>query len=286
MTTSTDTTIRIPQAAIGARPSPGDRFDEYLLQEPLGSSANALVFRAVEPRTGANVALKVFLLNEECGGLDALLNEFNAVRRLPRHPQIIYYGDFRRCRGYVYVRMPYCAYGTLRDLLRRRERLSRNDVLSILGQIAAGICFAHHHDLILGDVKPANILIAARKPPRIVLTDFSASQVYGLASPSMLQKTRRYAAPEQIDGLEAIHGWDHYGYGVTLVETAIGRPLEESEVIDSHHLPNEGLLKIRRLRALASALLSDVPAQRPSMADVWETLEHLKSKSPSNESEE
>ena len=73
--------------------------------------------------------------------------------------------------------------------------------MSIITAIASALDYAHEHDLLHRDVKPANILLAGPDDgdQRILLTDFgiarNVNDISGLTKTNMTVGTVAYSAP-------------------------------------------------------------------------------------------
>lgn len=117
------------------------------------------------------------------------------------------------------------------------HNLSLNDRLKIFLQVCAATAYAHRRLIVHGDLKPANILVAADGSPKLLdfglvrllspHTGFSQSKNVQL---SRLLITPRYASPEQLRDEPATTASDIYSLGVILQELLAGSGGLESVV--------------------------------------------------------
>jgi serine/threonine protein kinase len=118
---------------------------------------------------------------------------------------------------------------TLAERLAAVKRMSPDDALAILHQVAAGIEEAHRNGIIHRDLKPSNIFLA-REPggsERAVVMDFGialdvAGEDLRQTRTGMLMGTRLYVAPELPQTAGAFN--DVYSFGVVALEMVTGSP--------------------------------------------------------------
>ncbi len=144
-----------------------------------------------------------------------------------RHPNIVHlYGHGRR--GVLpYIAMEYLEGMTLGDMLAQRQTpLRAGETVAVVKQIAAGLAFLHHHELVHRDVKPQNIFVVAGG--RVTILDLGVVRDQanpGLTKPGAMVGTPYYMSPEQILGLEDIdHRTDVYALAAMTFELLTGRP--------------------------------------------------------------
>ena len=139
--------------------------------------------------------------------------------------------------GAAYELLEYVPGGTLQDLLRAGP-LPKEDIRRIVKEIAEALSGIHAHRILHRDLKPENVLIRARSPLELALTDFgiasfsAATQHFTTAA-----RTTKYAAPEALTGvLDAKSDW--WSLGMIVLEAAAGRhPFDGlNEQVMNHHL--------------------------------------------------
>lgn len=207
----------------------GARLGEYLLEESLGRGGFCEVWRGRHIMLGDIVALKVavdegmaeFLRRE--GLLQHRLEHKNIVRVLG--------GDVSSQPPYIVTE--YISGGSLRAVLRKRGRLTQEETLRIIADVAEGLAFAHASGVVHCDVKPENILLDETGVAKVA--DFGFWRFYKerngherlalslLSTEEVVGGTLEYMSPEQRRGEEPSPSDDVYSLGVVLFECLTGR---------------------------------------------------------------
>ena len=195
------------------------------------------VYLAEEVGLGRKVALKLLApgLAENARFRERFLRESQLAASLD-HPHIIPVYAAGEADGELYLAMRYVEGYDLRQLLAR-ERLAPARTLALLAQVADALDAAHERGLTHRDVKPGNVLIAARTGgEHCYLADFGltkqTSSISGLTGTGELVGTVDYVSPEQIRGDAVDERADVYALGCVLYECLAGEPpfARESEV--------------------------------------------------------
>jgi serine/threonine protein kinase len=140
------------------------------------------------------------------------------------HPHIIHVRDFGIQDEIPYLVMEYAQGGTLRSLHPTGTRLSCEQIVSYVKQIASALDYAHEQRVIHRDVKPENLLLNAKG--EIVLSDFGIAIVEDALASLSEQKmagTPLYMAPEQIQH-QPCAASDQYALGIIVYEWFCGEP--------------------------------------------------------------
>ncbi|HBP16415.1 MAG TPA: serine/threonine protein kinase, partial [Planctomycetes bacterium] len=162
-----------------------------------------VVYRALDPRSGRHVALK--LLHDTSERFRSRFQrEAELLARL-RHPHVVGVHGAGEVAGKPYLVMELIEGESLSERIRRRGRLSDQEAARFTAQVARGAGHAHAAGLVHRDIKPANVLLSSEgEGERALLTDFGLAR--DLAVESDLSKTGvflgtpGYAAPEQAAG--------------------------------------------------------------------------------------
>ncbi|CAN1143930.1 Probably inactive leucine-rich repeat receptor-like protein kinase At3g28040 [Linum perenne] len=211
----------------------------------------------------------------------------------------------------------YAPNGSLQDKLQEQEGpvLTWAERFKILDGLAHGLAHLHHTlrpPIIHHNVRPSNILLDADLNPK--LSDFGLTRLLtklerhvggGGSEYVRFGKSFGYVAPEvACRSLRVNEKCDVYGFGVVALEVVTGRrPVEygeESVVILSDHVrgkleegnvlecvdsgmeigswPEEEVLPVLKLALVCT---SQVPSTRPSMAEVVQILQVIKTPLPS-----
>jgi serine/threonine-protein kinase len=214
----------------------GHSIGRYHILEQLGEGGMATVYKAYDTRLERDVAVKV--IRTDLFGSAVLAKILKRFEREARtlaklsHPNIVKLHDFGEHDGSPYLVLEYLPGGTLKERIKRGA-LSWEDAVRLLIPIADALAYAHRHDTIHRDVKPANILLTENGSP--MLTDFGIGKILeteetmtGLTGTGMGIGTPEYMAPEQWTGAASPQS-DQYALGVVMYELLTGRRPYEAE---------------------------------------------------------
>ena len=196
----------------------GDR-----LEELLGAGGMALVYRAVDERTGE--ALK--LLADNLAADEAFRRRFlreaspgRAARPSKRRPR----ARRGRARRPSLIALEYVEGETLAEVLARRGRLPPAETVALGIQLCSGLQHAHDAGLVHRDVKPANIVV--REDGSATIVDFGIARAHEgteLTEHGSVVGTASYLSPEQAAGGPVTAAADLYSLGAVLFEVVAAR---------------------------------------------------------------
>lgn len=269
----------------------GTDFAGYTIVRCLGSGGMGEVYVARHPRLPRQDALKVLRpemsANEEFR--ERFLREADLTAALS-HPNIVGVYDRGDFDGQLWISMEYVDGTDVSRLLRSNSGVSDDQAAEIISAVAEALDYAHQHDLLHRDVKPANILISDTDPAnkRIKLADFGiarcANDSAGLTATNMTVGTVFYAAPEQLTGSIIDGHADQYALAATAFQLFTGAPPFENSnaaVIIGKHLstPPPALSERRPDLAaldpvLAKALAKDPRDRFDKCTDFARALQH------------
>jgi serine/threonine protein kinase len=228
-----------------------ERFEEFVMEEFLGSGASAEVWR-VRDTYDQVLALKIFAPGVGLDNIGRAIfrEEFERTFELD-HPNILRalrYGDHD---NKPFIVMPLSQQGSLMKLLRERmfERkqakqsfetiFTEEELAAIIYDVSNALIFLKEHGILHRDIKPDNILIMEGEDGgRYKVTDFGIStKIRKTIHRQTHQKintdsglTPAYAAPEIYRG-DISYQSDIFSLGVSLYELASGEtPLVPSGV--------------------------------------------------------
>jgi serine/threonine protein kinase len=206
----------------------------FRLEEVLGAGGMALVYRAVDERTGRLAAVK--LLADNLAADEAFRRRFQREARLAArlsHPNVVRVLDAGEYDGRPWLALEYVDGETLAQLLARRGRLSSTEVVALGRQLCAGLQHAHDAGLVHRDVKPANVLVRADGSATIV--DFGIARPHEgteLTEHGSVLGTASYVAPELLTGGPVTAAADLYSLGAVLFEAASGVAVRPAGSLD------------------------------------------------------
>jgi serine/threonine-protein kinase len=228
----------------------GSQLGTYDVLALLGSGGMACVYRGFDRNLQRPVAIKVLL--REAAAQPGLAEHFRQEARLIaglHHAHIVQVYAFGEQDGTTYMVQELLPGPSLEQHLRslavRGMRLGRQDVVSIVAQLASALDAAHAAGIVHRDIKPGNALWNAAGA--LVLTDFGVAR-HILTEPDSTQTgtvigTPNYLSPEQARGLPGTQSSDIYGLGIVAYELITGRvPFRSdtrAEVVNQHltHMP-------------------------------------------------
>jgi serine/threonine protein kinase len=206
---------------------------EFIVESEIGRGAMGRVYKAWQPSNEKYVALKTidpFFSNSDLH-LNRFMREGFAQDKL-KHPNVVEVYGFGKIENTPYIAFDLIGEGeTLRHrLLNIKEKLPRQEVVSIILSLARALEYSHGKMVIHRDVKPSNILLDGNVPK---LTDFGLAflktqDVSRITHSGDIVGTIGYMPPEQVKGSSCSNDnmptpqWDIYSLGATLYELLTG----------------------------------------------------------------
>jgi protein kinase-like protein/TonB-like protein len=195
-----------------------NQIGKYAIVGQIGTGGFGVVYEGRDPFLKRRVAIKT-CNSEEPELRDRFFREAEIAGNL-QHRNIVTVHDFGVQDGVPYLVQEYLTGEDLDRLVARREPLPPAQRVDILVQAARGLEYAHRHDVIHRDVKPANIRLTADGTVKIM--DFGIAKLSNVAShltrTGMALGTAAYLPPEQIRGTAVDHRADIFSFGVTAYE--------------------------------------------------------------------
>lgn len=199
--------------------------DRYRLIEQIGMGGMAIVYRAIDQRTGHSVAVKVLKpeFNKDAEFVGRFQREAEAASRMTHH-NIVNLLDVGMDGENRYLVMEYVQGKTLKELIREKGRINPNVAAQITIRILSALQHAHQNGIIHRDIKPQNILVHA--DGHIKVADFGIARMANsstLTRNDTVMGSVHYFSPEQASGQAANVTSDLYSVGVVLYEMLTGR---------------------------------------------------------------
>lgn len=203
---------------------PGQTLGAYKITEELQSGGMGTVFLAerADKAYRKQVAIKVLrnrlARNED---IQRFYNERQILADL-EHANIARLLDGGTCEdGSPYLVMDYIRGETI-DEYCRTQKLGLAERLGLFLDVCGALTYAHQHNIIHGDIKPGNILVADDATPKLL--DFGIATLSGSPQPgtsvtqteALQHLTPEYASPEQLDTKGITIRSDVYSLGVLL----------------------------------------------------------------------
>jgi serine/threonine protein kinase len=257
----------------------------FQVRSRLGDGGGGVVYRALDKKSGIEVAIKV-MRDSEGDGMARFRASFGALQKLV-HPNLVRLIDLVDEGGHTLLAMELIEGIELLDYVRREAGgFDELRLRSAFAQLAQALRALHHERKVHRDVKPSNVRVTAEG--RVVLLDLDlAMDLDAEPSQAELDQGQRpvgtavYMAPEQATSQRAHPLSDWYSVGVVLYEALTGSlPYRgpDLEVLlakqDGRPPPPSALAPNvpEDLDALCVDLLTPNPAERPSGAQVLRRL--------------
>ncbi|MFC0188944.1 Stk1 family PASTA domain-containing Ser/Thr kinase [Fictibacillus aquaticus] len=197
----------------------------YKLLEVIGDGGMAIVYRAVDLILDRDVAVKI--LRTEFSDDEEFIRRFKREAEAATsldHPNIVSIFDVGEEDNIYFIVMEYVQGKTLKQYIKEHGRLSVEQSIDIIKQIASGMAVAHDHGIIHRDIKPHNILLNSHGTAKV--TDFGIALAITSATithTNSVLGSVHYFSPEQARGGLATGKSDIYSLGVVLYEMMTGR---------------------------------------------------------------
>ena len=132
----------------------------YRVVRKLGGGGMADVYLCEDLTLGRHVAVKVLLQRylDDPNFVERFRREAKAAAGLNQQNLVAIY-DWGELDGTYYIVMEYVEGETLKDLIRRRGRLSGNESVAVTLQLLAAVDFAHRSGIVHRDIKPQNVML-------------------------------------------------------------------------------------------------------------------------------
>ena len=217
----------------------GAQLGHYQILSAVGAGGMGEVYKALDPRLGRTVAVKILPphIADKPESKQRFEREAQAIAAL-NHPNICVIHDVGQHEGTSFIVMEYIEGETLADRIAKGA-IPFDQLLTYGIQIADALDKAHRRGVVHRDLKPGNIMLTRAG---VKLLDFglaklqepaalsSQSAIPTLASISQpltvsgtILGTLQYMSPEQLEGKDADARTDIFAFGAVLYEMATGR---------------------------------------------------------------
>lgn len=229
----------------------------FTIQKPLGSGAQASVYKAYDELLDSPVAIKVVDIPDlSSDSVSQIRNEVNIARQL-NHPHIINVHELFIDGALTFFTMQLIEGTTLQE--RLQKSLNYADFERWTKQLISALCACTAADVRHGDIKPNNIIIDTNDDLRLIDFGLGRQQPAGPQNSGHLD----YSAPEVIKlGLSTVQS-EVYSLGKVLQE--ILQAVNFDRAIKNPSISKSDVNKLNKKLAQLTHLS---PNQRPQINDL------------------
>ena len=198
--------------------------DRYEVRKLIGEGGMANVYLGYDTILERDVAIKV--LRGDLADDEKFVRRFRREAQnasLLSHPNIVQIYDVGEDDGNFYIVMEYIKGQTLKQLIKKRGKLTPAETVDIVSQLADGLAHAHDSYIIHRDIKPQNIMIL--DDGMVKITDFGIAMALNasdLTQTNSVMGSVHYLPPEQASGKGSTIKSDIYSLGIMMYEMLAG----------------------------------------------------------------
>ena len=198
--------------------------NRYKIIKEIGRGGMAIVYSARDRLLERVVALKMLRpeYSSDSEFKEKFRQEARAVAKLS-HPNVVSIYDIVTDENNIYLVMEIVKGETLKDIIKRRGKLSIAEALEFARQIAAALSIAHGNQIVHCDIKPQNIILT--DDMEVKITDFGIAKAVTSSTAAITETvvgSAHYFSPEQAKGGKIKAYSDIYSLGVVLYEMVTG----------------------------------------------------------------
>ena len=207
------------------RASPPESAARFERLAPIGSGGAATVWKALDRRTGAHVALKVLHAHLRTDSVVcARFRREVEIGQALSHPAFVKVFDLCEEGDTLAFPMELLEGRTLKERIYADGPLPVDEVRRIARACLEGLAFAHQQGVVHRDFKPQNVFLCASGEVRLLDFGFAhTNAAAGLTTKSVVLCTPDYAPPEIVGGSAVDGRADLYSLGASLFEALTGQ---------------------------------------------------------------
>jgi len=231
----------------------------YRVEKELGKGAMGVVYLGKDPKIGREVAIKTMALSQEFEGdelvevKERFFREAETAGRLS-HPNIVTIFDAGEEHDLCYIAMELLTGKDLVPFTKQGNTLPLDKVVAIVARVADALGYAHRHNVVHRDVKPANVMYEPENDV-VKVADFGIARITDSSKTKtgMVLGTPSYMSPEQLQGKRVDGRSDLFSLAVSLYQLVCGK------------LPFEGDSMAQLMYRIANEDAPDILQYNPSL---------------------
>jgi len=196
----------------------------YRIVSRLAAGGMGVVYKAFDERLQRTVALKFLAGESDLSTADRnrLLREARAASTLDHENIATIHAIEEAPDGTFFIVMGFYEGENLATRMSH-ARLTIDDSVGVVRQIAQGLAHAHAHNVIHRDIKPSNVILCSDGVAKIV--DFGLARVISEDATESIgvSGTLPYMSPEQVTGKNVDHRSDIWSLGVVMYQLLTNR---------------------------------------------------------------
>ncbi len=213
-----------------------EKIGKYEIIDLLGKGAMGIVYKALDPDIGREVAIKTIrfdLISDDEEKDELMLRFIREARAAGKlvHPNIITIHDVGKEKDMTYIVMQCIEGPSLQNLITSKKKLSAQEIIKLMIQLCDALNFAHESGIVHRDIKPANILLDNSGKPHICDFGVAHVEMSTITQTGATIGTPSYMSPEQVMGKKIDKRSDIFSIGAILYELLTGRRPFEGESI-------------------------------------------------------
>lgn len=218
-----------------------DKIGKYSIMGELGRGSEGVVYRVLDVESQRQLALKVIRVNAELPDDDPdLLRLVHATEEQAKKLSEIEHRNVARIfeagfqDGMIYIAQEMIEGKNLKWFMEDTGRVKVEEAVEIIKDIAKGLKAIHALGIVLGRLKPSNIMIRPGMPVISGLSIPAGLETEGIITTTKLVETVVYLSPEVVEGSAPSGKSDLYALGMILYSLlAGGNPFEATTVANA-----------------------------------------------------
>lgn len=274
----------------------------YIVGKTLGVGGFGITYKAWDTKLETIVAIKEYypsaIVNRAPGskdiilvdkksekifkvGYNRLLDESRYVAKMQGKSNILNVNAFFEENNTTYMVMEYLEGTQLRDIVRKRGKISVEEAVDMITKICDAIKIVHNEKILHRDVAPDNIIVdtdSNGKISRMTLIDFGNARLSGVSELDEIIVKEGFSPIEQYDTVHKQGAWtDIYAIGATFYYVLTGiKPdesrnrKEEDKLVPLHELDSS--IPINLSNVIMRAMAIDEHLRYQSVEDMKKDL--------------